>query len=473
MKKILLIEPNFPYPCKSKKGANYIHKNFVPIGLLKLGAFYKSQGCEVQLIRGEKSKENIGNQPDEILVTSVFTYWSKYVWDNISYYREMFPDSIIRLGGIYSTLHYKQKKFKKLAREFRVKTYQGIHKKAEKYLPDYTLLPKVDYHATHMMRGCIRRCAFCGTWILEPCRTNKSKQEIEKELITIGKNRVIFYDNNILANPHIKEILQLFENLKINKKPVLYEAQSGFDGRLLEKDPELAVLIKKARFQNIRIAWDNGLADQDAIKRQIDLLVMAGYKQNNISIFMIYNFNISYEQMIKKIEFCAKWGVQITDCRYRPLEFDFDNYNSNMRHGQPKGSYYIHDKSGWTDKKIRDFRSKVRKHNIWVRYAKDKGRPYDKNMERWSDIHTTFKFFKMGRPPQLEIITNSPKWKQRIQSMNKIKRYFNVNNKLSQFDFREFNLEKVDKELKTILANLFNSDDNITKKAIQLNNEPR
>jgi len=33
---VLLVEPEFPYPAKSKHRANEIHKNFVPIGLLKL-----------------------------------------------------------------------------------------------------------------------------------------------------------------------------------------------------------------------------------------------------------------------------------------------------------------------------------------------------------------------------------------------------------------------------------------------------
>jgi hypothetical protein len=186
---------------------------------------------------------------------------------------------------------------------------------------------------------------------------------------------------------------------------------------------------------------------------------------------MIYNFDISYEKMMKKIDMCEKWGVQITDCRYRPLDLDYDNYNPGMRHGQPTGSYYIHDKSGWTDKKVRDFRSRVRKHNIWVRYAKDKGRPYDKQMEKWSDIHSTFKFFKMGRPPQFEVIESSPKWKKRIQLMNKVKKYFKINDKLSPFDFKEFNIKKIDEELETIFKDLYNNDDTLTNKGLKLDNK--
>jgi len=51
--KILLVEPDFPYPTKSKHKANNVHKNFVPIGLLKLGSYYKSLGDEVRLVMGQ------------------------------------------------------------------------------------------------------------------------------------------------------------------------------------------------------------------------------------------------------------------------------------------------------------------------------------------------------------------------------------------------------------------------------------
>jgi len=44
MKNILLVEPDFPYSNRSKNRANEIHKNFAPIGLLKLGAYHKFLG---------------------------------------------------------------------------------------------------------------------------------------------------------------------------------------------------------------------------------------------------------------------------------------------------------------------------------------------------------------------------------------------------------------------------------------------
>ena len=102
--KVLLVEPSFPYPTKSKNRANEIHKNFVPIGLLKLGSLYKSQGASVKLVRGNQHKRKFRYfEPSLILVTSIFTYWSKYVWDTIEYYRILFPKAEIVLGGIYAT----------------------------------------------------------------------------------------------------------------------------------------------------------------------------------------------------------------------------------------------------------------------------------------------------------------------------------------------------------------------------------
>ncbi len=67
---VLLVEPDFPYPSKKQNKANGIHKNFVPVGLLKLGAYYKSLGREVRLVRGNKSKEELElDSPNLILVT--------------------------------------------------------------------------------------------------------------------------------------------------------------------------------------------------------------------------------------------------------------------------------------------------------------------------------------------------------------------------------------------------------------------
>ncbi|GAI07114.1 unnamed protein product, partial [marine sediment metagenome] len=196
---------------------------------------------------------------------------------------------------------------------------------------------------------------------------------------------------------------------------------------------------------------DNSVFDYRSIKRQIGYLVKAGYKPKDIAVFMLYNYDIPYQDMLRKVNYCGKLGVQVSDCRYRPLDSVGDNYNpQKFKSGQTKVDYHIHMKSGWTDQKIRDFRRRIREHNIWIRYAKDKGLPYDKRMEKWSSIHNTFKFFHMGRPPQLEIIEKSPTWSLRLKMMNRVKNYYRKHN-LNSLDFSNFTKKRIDEELKKIL----------------------
>lgn len=355
---------------------------------------------------------------------------------------------MIKLGGIYATLHCKMPDFIEKTKKFKVVVQVGLDNNAENHLPDYSLLNEpLDYHITHAMRGCIRKCAFCGTWKLEPKLTHRTSIELLNELTKVGKNRVVFFDNNFFANPNIKEILIDLASLKINKRPVLFECQSGFDGRLLEEEPELAILLKKARFSNIKIAWDNGFEDRHSIKKQIDILVNAGYSAKEIAIFMIYNFNIPYAKMIQKVECCKSWNVQVIDCRYRPLTSTYDNYKpSAFKEGQTKEDYYIHENGGWTDQKIRNFRKKVRHHNMEIRYAN--GKSYDQNMEKWSAIHHTYKFFRLGRPPFLEKIILNKSLQKRVQLLNRLKNYYKSNN-IAPPNLSDCSIKEIDNLLNT------------------------
>lgn len=450
VKKVLLVEPSFPFPNRSKNRANSIHKNFAPIGLLKLGAYHKSKGDEVKLVRGNLEINEFNDfLPKEILVTSLFTYWSKYVWDSVEHYRNLFPKAIIKIGGIYVTLHKKNKDFIRKIKKYNVRAHFGVQENIENFLPDYSLIDgDVEHHITHAMRGCIRRCDFCGTWKIEPKLSYKTSNQLISEIKRVGKNKVIFFDNNFFANPHIKEILKDLSELKINGRSVTFESQSGFDGRLLDKDPELASLLKKARFSEIRIAWDHSVNDSKSLKKQITYLKKAGFNVKEIYVFMIYNFNIPYEEMLKKLKFCGRWKVQIADCRYRPLSATFDNYRPHIKDGQTNEDYYIHEEKNWTDKKVKDFRRKVRQHNMEVRYAN--GKKYNKDMEKWSAIHNTYKFFNLGRPPFLEKIKKDPVLKERIELLSKLKNHYKKENIFPQ-NIKKIPEKSLNKKLKIIL----------------------
>jgi hypothetical protein len=349
--RVLLVVPSFPIPKKRK-----IHHDFVPIGLLKIGTFLRDRkNCEVELVFGSKTPHWT---PDEIWITSLFTYWSKYVDDTVRYYKKKFPRARVIVGGIYASLmpdHVRE--------ATKCEVFVGLHKEAEdwtrKHGVDYSLLGQVvDFQILHGMRGCFRRCRFCGTWKIEP--EESFDLDIESR---VNKNHVVFYDNNFLRHPKIKDVLRALSELRVDGKTVRYESQSGFDGRVL--DLEMAKLLKKARFINPRIAWDNSLRDWKRIEEQIRMLRNAGYHAKDIYVFMLFNWEYDFRVLEKKRIKCWKWGVQIADCRFRPLDQTYDEFDSKK--SQCSSDYYIHPK--WTDIEVKQFRANVRKHNICVRHG--------------------------------------------------------------------------------------------------------
>lgn len=363
MRRILLVEPNFPIPRKSRN-----HKNFMPIGLLKIATYLRDQGNKIKLVRGipssiEEVKDIKGFRPDEVWVTSLFTYWAKYVRETVQSYRTIIPKAHFKVGGIYASL-FSPREVKKYTGCDEV--FQGVIPEVEEYaknhIPAYDLLTNshpIDFQIVHASRGCKRNCPFCGTWIVEPEFVTKTS--IKNEIHYPG---VVFYDNNILMNPDIENILQELIELRSEGKIEWVESQSGLDGRILVKNPSLAILLKKAGLRYPRIAWDWGLKQKHLIERQIHILIDAGYDSKDIFIFMLYNHDFSFEEMENKRISCWNWKTQIADCRFRPLNQLYDNYKPYVI-GQTSDDYFI--SKGWNDSLIKQFRKNVRRQNICVR----------------------------------------------------------------------------------------------------------
>ncbi|WP_256622201.1 radical SAM protein [Methanolobus chelungpuianus] len=365
-KNILLVEPDFPIPTKSKN-----HKNFLPIGLLKLASYYRNQNFEVDLIRGKKLSDKFIT-PSLIEITSLFTYWSDYVWDAVKFYREHFPDpdvTEIRVGGIYASLHFENQDFRYKCKKYHVTPVKGVQEEVENFFPAYDIVKNsdnhVDYQIIHSSRGCFRKCSFCGTWKIEP--EFKGKKEITSTIesgLQMGLKNLVFYDNNLFYNPFIESILKELAILRKERKIGWCESQSGFDGRVLLQKPHLVPLLKKAGFRYPRIAWDWGYDQWPEIEKQIRILVDSGYNPKNITVFMIYNWKLDFEEMEQKRIKCWEWKVQISDCRNRPLEQLHDHYKplKDQNHGN---DYYIN--PNWTDAEIKQFRQNVRRQNICSR----------------------------------------------------------------------------------------------------------
>jgi hypothetical protein len=272
------------------------------------------------------------------------------------YYHARYPQAQIEIGGIYASLMPEHCRRAVPFASVRTGLYRrGV---AEGVQVDFGLLDQeLDYQIVHTTRGCTRHCAFCGTWKIEPKFTFK-----RSILDEIQKPNLVFYDNNLLANPHIDDILRELAEVRLPRgRRVSCESQSGFDHRLLT--PKRAELLRQARFRSPRIAWDGSYDHWSNVRERVNMLKAVGYGRKDIFVFMIFNHQLPYAEMKAKLEACRRWKVRVIDCRYRPLTETFDNYVPGAK-PQTDDEYYIHPR--WTDKQVRRFRQAVRHQNIAI-----------------------------------------------------------------------------------------------------------
>jgi hypothetical protein len=187
--------------------------------------------------------------------------------------------------------------------------------------------------------GCPHNCPFC----FEP------REFKIFGIPNIVRNKVKIMDMNLLAKPEAQGIIEKLPSV-VNGQLVEYELICGIDYRFLTRI--IAMALKQSRFKNIRIAWDWGYEQQIKIGQALKELVRAGYRSRGITIFMICNWKIHYQENIKKLDLCKVWNVKVADCY-------FD--------GQVRKIKAIH----WTTEQIKDFRRRVRKHNQLVNFRID------------------------------------------------------------------------------------------------------
>lgn len=200
---------------------------------------------------------------------------------------------------------------------------------------------KGDQQWIRLSQGCPHNCPYCN----EP--TEFEVYDIPK----IERNRIGIIDMNLLCKPEALDILKQLP--KNNGSPIVYDFICGVDYRFLTK--EIAEEFKKLHIRRIRIAWDWFYKDQIQIKDALKMLYSVGYKPKDIMIFMICNWNISFEECCEKLDVCKVWNVLVADCYY-------DNQTKIFKKFIPVG---------WTHKQAKEFRLKVRKHNQLVNFGID------------------------------------------------------------------------------------------------------
>lgn len=216
--KYLLIEPKL-----ASVGRN--------IALMKWAKWFEINGHIYQYVRG-MVKPDI--EPDIMMMSCIFSYYSKKYEQTINHYLKMFPKAKMIVGGVFPTLQPKwfEEKWRAdnpfFASEARVEIYCGLHPDIEPLAPKFNVVVKDEddgkqyaprtiekKEATkktvvlYSSRGCTNKCGYCAVPILEG--DMKSFKSIGHILDAASKEMpdaksVVLYDNNFTAHEYWSDI---------------------------------------------------------------------------------------------------------------------------------------------------------------------------------------------------------------------------------------------------------------------------
>jgi hypothetical protein len=289
IKQFLLVEPirKTPYP---------------PLGLMKISTYLKRRRspCRVFDTIGTEIPAGL-RQPNEIFITSLFTWDLPKLINCVHFYADRFPRAIIHIGGIAASLLPD-----KLIAATGISPHVGLFDKAEGYPPDYSMQfgRKLDASITFASRGCPRKCRFCNVAALEPTFFVKNAwhKDINPQLPNI-----IFWDNNWLASPNFAKDCDTLR--KLGKK---IDFNQGLDARLYDEDA--AIEMSTLRFDPIRFAFDDICLEKQVI-RAIELAKK--YANTEIRVYVLYNFLDTPEDFFHRISLLNKLHVLAFPMAYR------------------------------------------------------------------------------------------------------------------------------------------------------------
>lgn len=288
-KKVLLVEPEY-------------YSRFPPLGLLKLATYFRSQGHEVKYVRGKDNGDFI---PDEIYVTSLFTWAWESVYEAVKYYKEEFSEVKVNLGGIYASLMPEDAK-----RSGADYVHVGLYEEADACIPAWDLVPEWDGSIIFFSRGCIRKCKYCAVPKIEGDLRSIIKSI--KPYVYKDHTKIIFWDNNILA---LDEWDTIFEELvEVNK---WVDFNQGLDARLINK--KKAQQLSQLKTKSLRLAYDTK-SMKNSVKRAIDNLNVAGVKGKKIIVYTLFNFKDTPDDFFERTKNLLNWGVVSYPMRYEPLD---------------------------------------------------------------------------------------------------------------------------------------------------------
>jgi radical SAM superfamily enzyme YgiQ (UPF0313 family) len=287
--------------------------------------------------------------PDEpplfIGVTSAMTYWHQGVAETIRYIKQVFTETPVVLGGIYTTLCHKhalknagadyvvqgpgETAILNLARQLDGSTPTPAKTGAKRIYPAYHLYnwPKQPTRSVAMLtsRGCPFRCSYCASASLTPDFFQRPPHDVADEISyyqkELGVTDIAFYDDALLVNAanHIHPILDEIIRRGLNRQ-IRFHTPNGLHIKYLDKT--LAQKLYQSNFKTIRLGFE-GLNEHKASPEQLAEVIInlkqAGFGAEHIGVYVLMGLpDQPLDKITRAIKFVHKCGAQIRIAQYSP-----------------------------------------------------------------------------------------------------------------------------------------------------------
>ena len=256
--------------------------NFPNIPLMKISAWYKAQGDNV-----EWYEPLFSGYMDKVYMSKVFSFTTDYEWC-------IDADEVIRGGSGYCISLVNGKEVYDTSKDIQ------LPPEIEHIYPDYSLYPELTKDTAYgfLTRGCPRGCGFCHVAAKEGRCSYKVADLSE---FWRGQKKIVLCDPNILACKDHMELLQQLVNSKAK-----VEFNQGLDIRLVnDRNIEL---LKKIRLEGIHFAFDRW-QDKDIIEPRLRAFAeKTGYNRGKgrVMVYILVNFDTTLEQDIYRIQLCRE-----------------------------------------------------------------------------------------------------------------------------------------------------------------------
>lgn len=255
---------------------------FPNLGLMKLSAWYKSEGHQVEWLDPTA-------RYDRVYLSKVFS--DEYSRD---YDLPINAAEVYRRGAGYAIRVHNDIEVYDKAID------QPLPYGIEHIYPDYSLYPQFSNTAYGFLtRGCPRDCQFCH---VSEMQGRRSVRVADIKEFWRGQRDIVLLDANITGCP---DCLSIFGDLA--RTGAYIEFNQGLDIRLLTSEKLEA--LKDIKYRRIHFAWDK---PEEDLRPHFERLVTSGMKidRRKITAYVLTNFGSTHDQDLERIMYLRSIGIQ-------------------------------------------------------------------------------------------------------------------------------------------------------------------